>query len=209
MHTMQTTNNSHELARDFMSRTLTVVTQALRTPEGAGSYRHIRAHFPPDYVAALPLPQLHGERAVALVDGMVSQREADPQRLQAAYEEHRRTRVHEGIHIDQRMWYGITSWLFTQMTQFLVFCAAYESVRGDTSLEPHPDDWLGLIIQVRGSKRWTIWPVGDAEPEEILLEAGDVLIMPRGMRHVVSTPDKSVHFVFAFHPHKPIEELRT
>ncbi|MEU9126140.1 cupin domain-containing protein [Streptomyces sp. NPDC048506] len=78
-----------------------------------------------------------------------------------------------------------------------VACAAYASQAGDTSLGPHNDDWDGVIVQVEGEKQWRVWTDPHNGPKEVVSRVGDVLALPRGVRHDVSTPGRSLHLAFA------------
>jgi len=80
----------------------------------------------------------------------------------------------------------------------------YESDPGDRNLGAHEDEWLGAIVQTCGAKTWTFWPREGGDSQELLTQAGDVLLLPRSIKHAVSTPDYSVHLVFAFLTGEPI-----
>ncbi|WP_442806368.1 JmjC domain-containing protein [Streptomyces sp. NBC_01317] len=59
-----------------------------------------------------------------------------------------------------------------------VVCTMYESNAGDLGLIRHVDAWFGVIVQMQGAKRWRIWPDEDSAPQEMVIEAGDVLLLP-------------------------------
>jgi hypothetical protein len=85
----------------------------------------------------------------------------------------------------------------------------YAGWRTDKAFEEHWDRHDTLILQVRGSKDWTVWaptrlhplhddPMGDAPSSEPVwqgtLSDGDVLYMPRGWWHVARPRDElSLH----------------
>jgi hypothetical protein len=85
-----------------------------------------------------------------------------------------------------------------------VVVSVYESVHGDETLHAHRDAWFGVIVQAGGVKYWELGDglLEDGQPvTPVRVEAGDVLLLPKCMPHLVTTPDipgnKSVHLVFA------------
>jgi ribosomal protein L16 Arg81 hydroxylase len=78
-----------------------------------------------------------------------------------------------------------------------VIATLYESRAGDLNLGAHDDQWDGVIVQIRGAKTWRLWPETHGQPHELLTRAGDVLLLPQGVTHEVTTPDYSVHLVLA------------
>ena len=70
----------------------------------------------------------------------------------------------------------------------------------------HRDHWLGVVVQVAGAKDWQagegLTCGGDGSVQRVRLAAGDALVLPKGIPHVVTTPadpGSSVHLVFAFY----------
>jgi ribosomal protein L16 Arg81 hydroxylase len=78
----------------------------------------------------------------------------------------------------------------------------------------HHDSVDTYIIQVQGSKNWTVWPTPEVRPVaqksykgepveggmEFTLEAGDFLYMPYGTPHVAETASAtSLHLTFTVH----------
>lgn len=169
--------------------------------------RHLLQVFDPASLRDMPLP-LGGDRAaeqvVTLVDDMEFHREVEESAIKEAYRERRRTRVYEGLDARSDGWYSVTALHLARIARCRVVCSMYESNSNDRSIGAHIDEWFGTIVQMRGAKSWTLWPSADGEPEQITTRAGDVLLLPRGVKHEVSTPDYSVHLVFAFMTDQPI-----
>ncbi|MFE4535814.1 JmjC domain-containing protein [Streptomyces scopuliridis] len=152
------------------------------------------------WLTDLPLPlgdgRSHGQ-TVALVDGSEFHREVSERAIRDAYEERPRTRVYESISARSDGWFSFATLHFSRLVRCQVVCTMYESNAGDQNLIPHVDQWFGVIVQMRGAKRWRIWPNENSAPQEKVIETGDVLLLPRGVKHEVRTPDYSVHLVFA------------
>ncbi|WP_301182990.1 JmjC domain-containing protein [Rhodococcus ruber] len=102
-------------------------------------------------------------------------------------------------------WFSLVAVQLTRLARCRVVCSMYESNVGDHNLGAHVDEWLGVIVQMRGEKQWTLWPRTDGEPSEVLMQTGDVLLLPRNVEHAVTTPEYSVHLVFAFVTGEPIK----
>lgn len=148
----------------------------------------------------LPLPLRGGRterQTVALVDDTEFHREVSDQAIDRAYQERHRTRVYEGLDARSDGWYSLTAVHLARLARCRVACSMYESNSGDATIGAHVDEWLGVIVQMRGAKSWTLWPRADGDPEHVTTEAGDVLLLPRGVKHEVGTPNYSVHLVFA------------
>ncbi|MEU3602668.1 cupin domain-containing protein [Streptomyces sp. NPDC006798] len=112
------------------------------------------------------------------------------------------TRVYESLDVRSDGWHSQVSSGLARLLRRQVTCSVYESRTGDRSLGPHHDDWHGLILQTEGAKTWTLWPEGG--PVQIDTRAGDVLIIPWGLLHDVTTPPDpghSVHVAFAVRHH--------
>jgi ribosomal protein L16 Arg81 hydroxylase len=95
----------------------------------------------------------------------------------------------------------------------------YITPPGRTGLAPHYDDHDVLILQIQGSKTWHLYLGADVPPRElqrekdkavaveglpapidVLLEAGDVLYVPRGRVHAAETAAaQSVHLTVGIH----------
>lgn len=88
--------------------------------------------------------------------------------------------------------------------------------RGDARAPTHHDDYDILVIQLRGRKRWFIsartsdlpnaWNKLPENPsridrfEEVPIEPGDVLYLPRGTTHRVDAVSDSIHLSIGFVP---------
>ncbi|MGW0885896.1 JmjC domain-containing protein [Streptomyces sp. NPDC002671] len=190
----------HATAATFLARLATAALPGIRlTPH---RLRHVSGAFDPAWIERLPLPVADTHppsQTVALADGTaftrVSAEDVAQERLDQP-----RTQVYESVNVRSDGWFSIATLHLVGMLRRDVICTAYESHTGDHTLGAHDDAWLGVIVQMRGAKRWRIWPTAQGDPDEIVLRSGDVLILPQGMKHQVSTPDDpgySIHMVFA------------
>ncbi|MEV0278569.1 cupin domain-containing protein [Streptomyces sp. NPDC050610] len=174
-------------------------------PHYAGSVltlRHAQV-FQAPHVEALHLPvaeQRSPGQTVALMDRTGIYRDADAATVARAYRQRSRLRVYESIHVQSDGWYSVAALHLARLVRRRVILSMYESHADDHALGKHDDEWDGVIVQMRGAKRWQVWPRADSDPHEVLTRAGDVLLLPRGMPHDVSTPGDpggSVHLTFA------------
>ena len=99
-------------------------------------------------------------------------------------------------------WYSLVAMNLARIARCKVVCSMYESRAGDRTLGPHTDSWFGIIVQFRGAKDWKVWH--DSVAENILLSTGDMMLLPEGLEHDVSTPEYSVHLVFALVTSEPL-----
>ncbi|MFE7122208.1 JmjC domain-containing protein [Streptomyces sp. NPDC057654] len=165
--------------------------------------RHAPQVFAAPQVEALPLPladQRSPRQTVALMDRTGFYRDADEEAVKHAYDQRARTRVYESINVRSDGWYSLAALHLARLVRRRVICTMYESHAGDRTLGKHDDGWDGVIVQMRGAKQWQVWPHADDDPHPVLTQAGDVLLLPRGIPHDVSTPSRpgySVHLVFA------------
>lgn len=184
---------------------------------GADSLPRVHRHFPgaydPGTLAALPLPagaHRPQEQPVALLDDQDAfERHANDGALASAYARCPRTRVYEDIACAQQgAWYALAAQHLGRLTgtRLQVVCSVFESRHGDHSLGVHWDAWYGAIVQMSGAKTWRIGEslLNGAEPppSEVTTTAGDILLLPHGLPHAVTTPalpGHSVHLAFAIH----------
>jgi hypothetical protein len=151
-----------------------------------------------DSVPALISKSRPPDRSVALIDGADFHRETDADAIDEAYRRKHRTRVFEHI----GFYGGVLLPVIARLSELAggkVACSAYQSRAGDRSFGPHVDDWLGVILQVDGKKLWRIW--GRDGVRELTTRQGDILAIPKDVKHDVSTPSTpghSVHITFAF-----------
>ncbi|MFI0772574.1 hypothetical protein ACH4TQ_48120 [Streptomyces sp. NPDC021218] len=191
--------HSQEVAFSFLGRLGTAVWPRLAASQPV----HIQRAFDAAWIEGLSLPlgeEKAASQTVALIDGMDFHRQSDKDAVAHAYQERQRTRVYESLNVRSDGWFSTVTLRLTAMRRHQVICTAYESHAGDRNLGAHDDEWLGVITQMRGAKRWLVWPGETGAPEEIVTRVGDVLILPQGVKHEVSTPDSpgySVHLVFA------------
>jgi ribosomal protein L16 Arg81 hydroxylase len=91
-----------------------------------------------------------------------------------------------------------------------VTCSIFCSRHGDETFGAHGDAWYGAIVQGSGAKDWRIGAAlldGSAGPVcKLTTQAGDILLIPKLLPHVVSTPatpGHSVHLAFAIDRDSP------
>ncbi|MFF2374791.1 JmjC domain-containing protein [Streptomyces xiamenensis] len=163
-----------------------------------GKHSHRERVFEPTWLESLALPTAGGQTKdkVTLIGAGSIQRVAvaDPED-----ELHRDTRIFENLQNQSADPLALIAHQLGNITRRKVACSMYLSSRDSRSFGRHDDDWLSVIIQLRGAKNWTIWP--HPEPAVALtLNAGDVLVLPRGIQHDVSTPCHSIHITLALLP---------
>jgi hypothetical protein len=189
---------------EFLARLGPVVLPAWdEVTSGRCRVRHARGVFTQEWAQGVRLPldaPPRGRQKVALASATGSDEErmirpGGQQALDAAYRQRPRTRVWESVNEGGADWTALTTVHLGRLLQRRVICTLYQSVAGDDSLGPHDDNWWGVITQLRGSKRWRIWD--QPNPTDLVLTAGDVLLLPAGVQHQVFTPDESVHMVLA------------
>jgi hypothetical protein len=161
-----------------------------RRPATAG-HRHLPGAYDSGWLAALPLPI----------------EENRPQNL--IYATHPCTQVYEDIGCNtQHAWYALVAQHLGRLAgcEFDVVCSIFESGFSDEVLYAHEDKWFGAIVQMSGAKQWGIGaalPASVTSPAcELTTEAGDILLLPKGLLHVADTPKEpghSVHLSFAIH----------
>ncbi|MET7573383.1 cupin domain-containing protein [Streptomyces sp. NPDC005492] len=171
---------------------------------------HEKGVFTEEWLAGRPLPLADARQpgqTVALVDGDGFTRSLGADSATHDHDVRPRTRVYESLHVRSNSWVSLTALHLAGLLRRDVVCTAYESHAGDLNLGPHDDLWTGLIVQISGAKRWLVWPNPQAAPEEFVMRTGDVMVLPRRMKHDVSTPENpgySLHLVFAI-TDRPIE----
>lgn len=178
-------------------------------PSSAGARPvHLPGLFDPTMLAELRVPiddQRAASQLVALADqGIDMTRYRDPEAFEAAYAKKARTRVYESVNTRSDGPLSLVALLLSQAAGCHVVCTFYQSVAGDATMGEHDENWWGVIVQLRGAKRWFVRPDRSAAPQDLLLRAGDVLLLPHGTRHDVSTPDASLHAMFAILTYKPV-----
>ncbi|MGW5334796.1 JmjC domain-containing protein [Streptomyces bauhiniae] len=161
-------------------------------------FAHVPAAFDAPWTASLPLPctaEVHGP--VTLIDGPDFQRESEDRVLALEYASRPRTRVMENFHTRSDGWHALTTLHLSRMLRCRVSCSVLGSLPQDRTAGRHYDEWDGLIAQVRGTKNWCIGFPDPACRLQLTTRPGDVLLLPRGVRHAVTTPQHSVHIVLA------------
>ncbi|MGW5679691.1 JmjC domain-containing protein [Streptomyces sp. NPDC003860] len=193
---------SHRTAADLFTRLASVVT-VFRTSTANGQPTHLPAHIDPSSALSLPLPieeDWPAHQPVAFVNSEAEtgfHRTAVPDAIRDT-EGH--TRVYESLDARTDGWHTLVAAHLAHLLRYRVVCTAYQSRTGDQTLGPHYDTWTGLIIHINGAKSWTLWPHQEQNPKIFLTHPGDVLIIPRGVFHDVTTPPTpghSTHITFA------------
>jgi hypothetical protein len=165
------------------------------------------------WLASLPLPagprQPPGQPAALLDRRDTFERHDQPVALAAAYAARPRSIVYEDIgHADPDAWHALAATMLGRLsaTPVTVACSAFASRHGDESLPGHWDAWYGAIIHISGTKDWAIGPgvldPAAPPPDHVTTRAGDILLLPRGLPHAVTTPRRpghSLHLNFALH----------
>ncbi|MBV7674206.1 cupin domain-containing protein [Streptomyces halstedii] len=169
-------------------------------------FAHLPSALDAQWTAALPLPradEVAGPVTLIDGDGADFQREADADTLAREYAARPRTRVMESLHTQSDGWHALTTLHLSRMLRRRVSCSIFESLPQDRTAGRHYDDWDGLIVQVRGAKDWRIGPDPD-QANRVTTRPGDVLLLPRGVLHDVTTPQHSVHVLLAI-TERPLE----
>jgi hypothetical protein len=195
-----------EIANAITRRLRLIALQAGGPTPQPGAWKHVPKVFSPIWLASLGLPidgHMGAEQTVALVDGEHFDRSAQGADVAAAYSNHPRTQVYESVGARSGGWFAAVDKLLMRLFRCEVVCSVYVSSAGDATIGMHRDEWYGIIMQLAGSKTWTLLPPSGVQ-SEILLEAGDVLLLPRDVRHDIATPDHSVHVAFAILTDEPL-----
>lgn len=178
--------------------------------------RHFAGAYDPRWLASLPLPTGPGRPAgqpVALLDDRDEfDRYTSQSTLDAAYADRPRTKVYEDINRNRDgCWSALAARHLGRLAgcDLQVVCSVFESRHGDQSLGRHFDTWYGAVVQLAGAKAWhTADAVLAAAPPgpPILTRAGDILLLPKGQPHAVTTPrhpGHSLHLTFAIDRDRP------
>ncbi|WP_280483560.1 JmjC domain-containing protein [Nocardia farcinica] len=139
-----------------------------------------------------------GSQIVALVDAERFDRHGDDHSVGAAYSSRPRTKVYEGIDARSDGWYSVAALQLARLARCRVVCTMYESRSGDLNLGAHVDEWLGVIVQMRGAKAWHMPAQFGQLAHGVTTQPGDILVVPAHYMHDVETENRSVHLVFAF-----------
>jgi hypothetical protein len=195
-------------AAALASRLWTAVLRAGGPHPAAPVPCHLPAFFGPGDLDMLGLPiraGLQATQTIALADHEIElERPGTPEAVATAYAAKRRTRVYEGLHARSVGPWSLAAMLLSHLAWCKVSTTIYESDAADATMGEHLDDWYGIIVQVDGDKVWALRTDPAAEPQHVHLHAGDVLLLPRGVHHDVSTPEGSTHVLFAVQTHKPL-----
>jgi hypothetical protein len=163
-------------------------------------YQHLPGVFDPAWLQTLPLPigeNRPTRQTVSLGRGTQLERFSDEAAVRRAYAREQRTRIYEGVESRSGGWMAEATRYLMKLAGCDVVCTVYESRAGDKTFGPHADGWYGVIVQMYGAKAWQLGEDAGRKDATVVVEAGDLLIVPEGLLHDVSTPDYSVHVTVA------------
>jgi hypothetical protein len=90
--------------------------------------------------------------------------------------------------------------LLTRELGFRVWANIYITPPDSAGFDRHQDDHEVLILQILGSKLWTVYP-NAGEPVDLGLERGDLLYLPRSTPHSARSGNaRSIHITFGLSP---------
>jgi uncharacterized RmlC-like cupin family protein len=177
---------------------------AIRSADGpcpaSQDYQHLPGVFDPAWLQTLPLPigkNRPTRQTVSLGKAMHFERLSDEAALKNAYDSQPRTKIYESIETRSGGWTAEATRYLMKLAGCDVVCSVYESQAGDKTLGPHKDRWYGAIVQIHGAKEWQLGEDVEREQTTVVAEAGDLLLVPQGLLHDVSTPNYSVHMTVA------------
>ncbi len=193
-------SRDRSLAAPFVGGLWAAVRSVDGPRPGNQEYHHLPDVFDPEWLQTLPLPigeNRPTRQTVSLGKDMRFERHSDEGDLKGAYDRERRTKIYEAVESRSGGWSAEATRYLMKLAGCDVVCTVYESTAKDKTLGPHRDLWYGAIVQMLGAKAWQLGDdVGQEEPT-VVLEAGDVLIVPEQLYHDVSTSDYSVHMTVA------------
>jgi hypothetical protein len=197
-------------AAEFFGTLWAALHDASATTPPIPAPRHYASAYDPAWLATLPLPIEDPSQPVDLVEGGHFERHDNAPELHEAYHRKPRTRIYVGLH-QSTPWVTRVAEHLTRLTRSAphVMATAYASNSTDATIGAHRDAWDGAIIQLVGSKTWQLGP-GLLHPghaiEHVTTNPGDILILPDGLPHAVTTPldpGHSLHLVFAIRRRAP------
>ena len=133
-----------------------------------------------------------GERVALVGDYAIERPEQDF--FGAAQLEWRRTRVVEGLQQLRGSWWALAAAHLSRLSRRRVTISLYESDAADTPSGWHHDMFDGVVVQVAGEKAWRI------ADQNVTTVSGDVMAIPMGVGHGVSTPVSSRHLLVGYLP---------
>lgn len=133
-------------------------------------------------------------QAVSLINGNEHTWFESMNEAQAAYETQARTRFFDGLSPTSGSLLGLLNDTLARATNRRTAVSVFVSDRMDAGFALHTDSWIGLVIQLYGGKHWQF---GEALSDVTCLNAGQLLLIPPGVLHRVSTPSYSVHLRIA------------
>jgi hypothetical protein len=201
---------TEETAAQFFGTLWAAFTHAGGTKPPIPTHQHYPHAYDPAWLATLPLPTDDPDQPVDLAEGGHFEHHQHPAALARAYRENPRTRVHVGLH-RASPWITRAADHLTRLTGSAphVMATAYASTTGDATIGAHDDAWDGAIIQITGAKTWHLGPGllhSDQPTHQVTTTPGDILILPDGTPHAVTTPREpgySLHLAFAIRRRRP------
>lgn len=159
----------------------------------SGEPIHVRSYLDPVAVESLPRPWLVTDASfrVALFDWPQLQYFTEPELAQSAQAHLRRTRLYESIHCrEESEWQVQVARAIQAVIGHTVMVSAYQSTPRDQTLPRHIDAWFNQVLQLEGTKRWTF------DTGSVVLNPGDLLVVPTGAGHEVKAESDSLHVSF-------------
>lgn len=174
-------------AAAFTAALWACITQVGGPRPDHGAHKVFPGAFTADWLCELELPTREHARdgqAVALAgDGFA--RHGDRTRLPADYQAAPRTWVFERADWSVP-WLNLAASYLTKLSasRFPVNAAVYDSHAADQPSAVHRDQWYSAVVHIEGAKAWRI----GADECRVTTRPGDVLLLPEGLVHAVSTP---------------------
>lgn len=193
--------DEYAIASTFVGKIWAAALPALRSADPHQRPMHFSGALDRDLLEQARLPigtDRTNSQTVALVDAERFERHSADSSIDGGYQHRPRTKVYEGVETRSNGWYSVAALQLARLARCRVVCTMYESRSGDLNIGAHVDEWFGAIVQMRGSKEWSIPPQSGQPAMGFTSEPGDFLLMPPHVQHEVSTPERSTHVVFAF-----------
>lgn len=211
-HGPELTTTEKDRARStlFTTRLWEFLARAGGPRPATQAHHHFPHAFPSHWLATLDLPsrtRVPEGQAVTLT-GPGFTRHHDHAAMLAGYTSNPRTWVFECAHW-HIPWLNHAARHLTETTasRYDVLAAVYDSRAIDRPSTPHTDAWYSAIIQLDGAKHWSIGP----DRRRVTTRPGDILFIPEGLAHAVTTPDDpghSRHLVFDLAMHTAVTIAR-
>jgi hypothetical protein len=189
---LTTTNEDRTRSAQLTARLWEYLARAGGPRPATQAHHHFPHAFPAQWLAALDLPSRTRipEGQTVTLTGPGFTRHPDHAAMLADYEANPRTWVFESAH-RHLPWLNHAARHLTEATtsRYEVLAAIYDSRAADHPSTPHIDAWYSAIIQIDGAKRWILGP----DRQHVTTLPGDILFIPEGLAHAVTTPDDPGH----------------